>query len=191
LTAQPSTSRTIPPSTSASQFYIQTRSLRSILKPPPKASPYNAGNQPSAHDKLAILARSAATTPYRTGLLARKAGMTAIFDAVTGERIPVTVLVIDRTEVLGHKTLDIHGYWAVMIGFGYRPEQRLTRAELGVFNSQGVAAKEKSGEFKVLGEDGLVPVGTELRADWFQEGQWVDVQGTTKGKGFQGVSTSP
>jgi large subunit ribosomal protein L3 len=114
--------------------------------------------------------------------------MSAIFDPVTGDRIPVTVLVIDRTQVMAHKTLDIHGYWAVVIGYGYRPEYRFKPAELGVFKSAGVAGKEDIGEFKVLGKDGLVDVGTELKADWFQVGQWVDVQGTAKGKGFQGVS---
>jgi large subunit ribosomal protein L3 len=173
-----------------SSFFLQRRSIRSILKPAPQASKYNDGVQPSAHDKLKILARRAATTPKRTGLLARKAGMTAIFDPITGARVPVTVLVVDRTQVIGLKNLDIHGYWAVMIGYGHQPEYRLTRAELGIFKAAGVAGKQEIREFRVFDERGLVPVGTEIRADWFRVGQWVDVQGTTKGKGFQGVSTS-
>jgi large subunit ribosomal protein L3 len=166
----------------------QRRGIRSILKPAPKASPYNDGYQPSAHDKLKILARRAATTPKRTGLLARKAGMTAIFDTISGARVPVTVLVVDRTQVVGLKTLDVHGYWAVAVGYGHKPEYRLSRSEMGNFRAAGVAGKERVGEFKVFDERGLVPVGTEIRADWFRVGQWVDVQGTTKGKGFAGVS---
>jgi large subunit ribosomal protein L3 len=114
--------------------------------------------------------------------------MSAVFDAITGERIPVTVLLIDRVQVVGHKTLDVHGYWANIVGYGHKPEYRMNAAERGVFNSQGVAGKEREGEFKVKGKEGLVEVGTELRADWFKVGQWVDVQGNAKGKGFAGVS---
>jgi large subunit ribosomal protein L3 len=168
----------------------QTRNLRSILKPPRRPSRYNAKKQPTALSAAAAHARKAYTTPQRAGLLATKKGMSAIFEPTTGERIPCTVLQVDRCQVIAHKTAPIHGYWAVVMGSGARKPKRLSFAILGHFAAQGVPPKEKVMEFKVKGEEGLLPVGTVLEPSWFREGQLVDTRSKTKGKGFAGVSCS-
>lgn len=102
--------------------------------------------------------------------------------------MPATVLQVDRCQVLSHKTADRHGYWAVQVGSGYRRPDNLTRPELGHLAGCGVSPKDEIVEFRVKDGRGLVvPVGGELRPDWFTIGQFVDCRSKNKGKGFAGV----
>ncbi|PGG97978.1 50S ribosomal protein L3 [Helicocarpus griseus UAMH5409] len=140
-----------------------------------------------ASSPAAALERKAATLPLRTGALAIKKGMTAIFDPETGERIPCTILQLDRVQVVAHKTRKEHGYWAVAVGCGWKHERAVTRPMLGHFAAQGVAPKRHVSEFRVKDEIGLLPVGEEITADWFQEGQYVDARANSRGMGFAGV----
>lgn len=125
--------------------------------------------------------------PLRTGALAIKQGMTAIYDQETGKRTPCTVLQLDRVQVISHKTLETHGYWAVQVGAGWKKPQRVTGAMLGHFSTAGVSPKRWVQEFRVKDGSGLLGVGEEITADWFQVGQFVDARSDTKGKGFAGV----
>ena len=127
------------------------------------------------------------TLPLRTGALATKKGMTAIFDPENGTRIPCTVLQLDRVEVVSHKTFDKHGYFAVCIGSGYRKPKNISKPLLGHFSVQGVSPKRYTREFRVADETGLIAVGEEIKADWFLVGQFVDSRSHCKGKGFAGV----
>lgn len=129
--------------------------------------------------------------PHRTGLLAAKKGMSAVFDEATGERVPCTVLQVDRCQVVGHKTVRKHGYWAVQVGYGSRKPKNISRPMLGVFAERGVPPKATIMEFRVRSREGLLPVGTVLEPSWFKIGQLVDTRSKTKGKGFAGVSTRP
>lgn len=124
--------------------------------------------------------------PQRTGVLAIKQGMTALFQP-TGERIPCTVLQLDRVQVMGVKTVQRHGYWAVQVGLGYKKPENTKKPMLGHFHVSGVSPKSDIAEFRVKGEEGLLPAGTILKPDHFTEGQYVDVRANCKGKGFAGV----
>jgi large subunit ribosomal protein L3 len=160
----------------------------------PKASRFNYahGKAPLESTTTAALQRRAHSTPLRTGLFALKKGMSAMYDPETGTRTPCTVLQFDRNEVVAHKTRDKNGYWAVQIGAGYRSPGNVTRPMLGHFAVARVPPKRWVGEFKVLGKEGVqVGVGESLGASWFSVGQWVDVRGVSKGKGFAGVSFLP
>ena len=121
----------------------------------------------------------------RSGVIAQKLGMTRVFTD-EGEHIPVTVLRLDQCQVLAHKTADKHGYTALQLGVGKAKVSRLTKAERGNFAVARVEPKRKVAEFRVSPEN-LIAVGTEITADHFVAGQFVDVSGTTIGKGFQGV----
>lgn len=113
--------------------------------------------------------------------------MTALYDPETGKRTPCTVLQIDRNEVVAHKTRDKNGYWAVQIGAGSKTVENTTRPMLGHFAMARVSPKRWVYEFKVLGKEGLgVNVGEKIGASWFEEGQWVDVRGVSRGMGFAG-----
>lgn len=136
--------------------------------------------------KLAAFERKKTVLPRRTGALAIKSGMTGMYDPTTAKRTPCTVLHLDRNQVVAHKRLDVHGYWAVQVGAGSKTEANVTRAMRGHFAQAGVAIKRHLSEFRVRSEDGLVPVGTTITADLFVEGQFVDVRANSKGKGFAG-----
>ncbi|KAL4911668.1 translation protein [Aspergillus aurantiobrunneus] len=135
----------------------------------------------------AALERKANTLPLRTGAVGIKKGMTAIFDPETGKRIPCTVLQLDRVQVIAHKTMDVHGYYAVQIGAGWKHPTNVTKSLLGHFSRQGVSPKRHVHEFRVKDDSGLLPVGQLVNADWFQVGQYVDARSNSKGKGFAGV----
>lgn len=127
------------------------------------------------------------TLPLRTGTLATKKGMTALYDPTTGLRTPCTVLQLDRVQVLSHKTMKEHGYYAVQVGSGSRHPDNITKAMLGHFAACESPPKRSVAEFRVRGRGGLLPVGATVQADHFIPGQYVDTKSTSKGKGFQGV----
>jgi len=121
---------------------------------------------------------------HRTGLIARKEGMTRIFDA-DGRHIPVTVLKIDNCQVTAVKTEESDGYTAVQLGAGKAKIKRVSKANRGHFAKAKVEPKKKLAEFRVT-PGGLLEVGAELSATHFVSGQYVDVTSTSKGKGFAG-----
>ena len=121
----------------------------------------------------------------RTGLIAKKMGMTRVFNA-DGEHLPVTVLQMDACQVVGQRTVDKHGYTALQLGAGVKKAKRVNKAERGYFAKANVEPKMKLAEFRVS-EDNLVDVGAELSAEHFLPGQKVDVTGTSIGKGFAGA----
>ncbi|KAI5955507.1 hypothetical protein KGF57_003639 [Candida theae] len=122
----------------------------------------------------------------RPGLFGIKQGMITWFTS-KGEQIPATVLEIDSVEVIGHKTRDEFGYDANIIGTIDKLKNYPRLHELEMFNKAGTSPKHKFGEFRVRDSANLIPLGTELKADYFAVGQLVDVKGVTKGKGFAGV----
>lgn len=126
------------------------------------------------------------TLPLRTGAMAIKKGMTAVYDE-NGSRVPVTILQLDRNQVVSHKTQKEHGYYAVCVGSGHKHAKNVTKPMLGHFSAQGVSPKRHQHEFRVRDEKGLLPVGEAIQASWFQPGQFVDARSQTKGKGWQGV----
>ncbi|CAA6668941.1 unnamed protein product [Spirodela intermedia] len=123
-------------------------------------------------------------TSQRTGAIAVKCGMTALWNK-WGERVPITVLWLDDNIVSQVKTLDKEGITALQIGAGQKKAKHLTKPELGHFRAQGVPLKRKLKEFPVT-EDALLPIGTPITVRHFVPGQYVDVIGITRGKGFQG-----
>src|SRR6476646_7515307 len=120
----------------------------------------------------------------RSGVIAQKVGMTRVFTE-TGEHIPVTVLKLGKCQVLGHRTKEKNGYVALQLGSGTRKVNNVPKAERGNFAIAKVEPKRKLAEFRVS-EDALIPVGAEITADHFVVGQFVDVTGTSIGKGFAG-----
>jgi large subunit ribosomal protein L3 len=120
----------------------------------------------------------------RSGVLAQKVGMTRLFTE-TGEHVPVTVLRLGNCQVVGHRTKDKNGYVALQLGAGMRKVQSTTKADRGHFAVAKVEPKRKLAEFRV-DEDALIPVGAEITADHFIVGQYVDVTGTSTGKGWAG-----
>ena len=120
----------------------------------------------------------------RSGVIAQKVGMTRVFTE-TGEHIPVTVLKLGNCQVLGHRTTEKNGYVALQLGSGSRKTVYMPKAERGQFAASKVEPKRKLAEFRVS-QEGLIPVGAEIQADHFVPGQFVDVTGTSIGKGFAG-----
>jgi large subunit ribosomal protein L3 len=121
----------------------------------------------------------------RTGLIARKVGMTRVFGAA-GAHVPVTVCAVEACQVVGQRTAEKHGYTAVQLGAGSKKAKRVNKAERGHFAKSNVEPKAILAEFRVS-PDNLVEVGAELSAAHFVPGQRVDVSGTTIGKGFAGA----
>ncbi|CBF77796.1 hypothetical protein AN4308.2 [Aspergillus nidulans FGSC A4] len=175
----------IPQSHAQSAVFVRAFGIRSLN--PPKHSKFNDSPELLKSSPAAALERKANTLPPRTGAIAIKKGMTAIFDPETGKRISCTVLQLDRVQVIAHKTVDVHGYYAVQMGAGWKHPNNVTKSLLGHFSEQGVSPKRHVYEFRVKDEDGLLPVGQLVNADWFHEGQYVDARSNTKGKGFAGV----
>jgi large subunit ribosomal protein L3 len=121
----------------------------------------------------------------RSGVIAKKLGMTRLFMA-DGKQVPVTVLQLDSLQVVAQRTADKDGYTAVQLGAGVAKAKRTTAAQRGHFAKANVAPKRKIAEFRVT-PDCLIDVGAEITADHYLEGQFVDVAGTSVGKGFQGA----
>ena len=121
----------------------------------------------------------------KKALIGKKLGMTQIFDE-NGVVIPVTVIEAGPCVVAQVKTLENDGYEAVQLGFGEVKEKHLNKPVKGHFAKANVAAKKHLREFRLDSIEGI-KVGDELKADVFAAGEKIDVQGTSKGKGFQGV----
>lgn len=118
------------------------------------------------------------------GLLGKKIGMTSVFSA-DGKNVPCTVIEVGPCVVTQIKTLEKDGYEAVQVGFMDKKEKHTTRPEAGHFKKAGVTPKRHLAEFKNF--DTIPELGSTLTVDLFTEGGFVDVVGTSKGKGYQGV----
>lgn len=121
----------------------------------------------------------------KKGLIGKKLGMTQIFDE-KGHAIPVTVILAGPNKVVQIKTNEVDGYSSVQLGFGNVKEKHITKPEKGHFDKFELEYMKHLKEFK-FDNASEYKVGQELNASVFEEGDIVDVQGTTKGKGFQGV----
>lgn len=121
----------------------------------------------------------------RSGIIAKKVGMTRLF-MEDGKQIPVTVLQLDGLQVVAQRTADKDGYTAVQLGAGTARVKRTSQAMRGHFAVAKVEPKRKVAEFRVDPEN-LINVGEEITADHYFAGQYVDVAGTSIGKGFAGV----
>src|SRR5215470_11981886 len=121
----------------------------------------------------------------RSGVIAQKVGMTRIFTAA-GEHVPVTVLKLANVQVVAQRTDEKNGYTALQLGAGTRKPGKVPRAERENFAKAKVEPKRKVAEFRVS-PDNLIEVGAEITADHFVTGQYVDITGTSQGKGFQGA----
>jgi large subunit ribosomal protein L3 len=127
------------------------------------------------------------TTSARLGLVGRKVGMTRIFTA-DGDAVPVTVLDVSNNRVTQIKTPESDGYAAVQVAFGVRRKSRISKPVAGHLAKAGVEAGMVLKEFRVKSEElGGFQVGGKVGVDLFKEGQKVDVQGTSIGKGFAGT----
>ncbi|AZQ69271.1 50S ribosomal protein L3 [Silicimonas algicola] len=121
----------------------------------------------------------------RSGVIAKKVGMTRLF-MEDGRQIPVTVLQLDGLQVVANRTPEKDGYSAVQLGAGTAKAKRTSQAMRGVFSAAKVEPKRKIAEFRV-DPDNLIDVGEEITANHYFEGQFVDVSGTSIGKGFAGA----
>lgn len=120
----------------------------------------------------------------RTGVIAKKLGMTRLF-LEDGKQVPVTVLQLDNLQVVAQRTNDRDGYVALQLGAGEAKAKRVSGPMRGHFAKANVGPKRKIVEFRVT-EDNLVEVGEEIIADHYFAGQFVDIAGTSIGKGFAG-----
>ncbi|RYI36140.1 MAG: 50S ribosomal protein L3 [Acetobacteraceae bacterium] len=121
----------------------------------------------------------------RTGLIAKKLGMTRLFNE-DGSTVPVTVLHLDEVRVIARRTTETDGYDAVQLGIGVAKPKNVTKANRGHFAKAGVEAPKKVVEFRV-GADAALEPGAKLTAAHFVKGQIVDVTGISQGKGFAGA----
>ena len=122
------------------------------------------------------------------GIIGKKLGMTRVFDQEAGSMVPVTVIDVAGNEFVQVKTEEKDGYRAVQVAFDSQKDQRMNKPDLGHLKKHGASAKKYMQEFRI--EDGEETPDFDAGhpgATLFQDGQWIDVIGTTKGKGFQGV----
>ena len=120
----------------------------------------------------------------RTGVIAKKMGMTRLFQA-DGRHVPVTVLQLEEVQVVGRREMDRDGYTAVALGAGVAKAKNVNKPQRAIFGLAEVEPKAKVVEFRVA-EDALLDLGSTISADHFVAGQMVDIQGVTQGKGFAG-----
>lgn len=121
----------------------------------------------------------------RSGVIAKKVGMTRVF-MEDGKQVPVTVLQLDKVEVVANRTIEKDGYSAVQLGAGTAKVKRTSKAMRGHFAVAKVEPKRKIAEFRVASEN-LINVGEEITANHYSAGQYVDISGTSIGKGFAGA----
>ena len=119
-----------------------------------------------------------------SGLIGKKVGMTSIFDE-NGKNIPCTIIEAGPCVVTQVRTKEVDGYDALQLGFDDKAEKRATKAELGHFKKAGTSVKKKVVEFQ--GFEDNYKLGDTITVDFFTEGEFVDLTGVSKGKGFQGV----
>lgn len=122
----------------------------------------------------------------RSGVVGMKIGMMGVYDA-WGERHTCTILQLDNVEVTQVKTPLSEGQLSIQMGISQRKEKRIRKPQVGHFHKAGVDPKRKLVEFQVEEEQCLIPIGTKIDVRHFVPGQYVDVCGTSKGKGFAGV----
>ncbi|MGI9361544.1 MAG: 50S ribosomal protein L3 [Parasphingorhabdus sp.] len=122
----------------------------------------------------------------RTGVIAKKMGMTRLFQE-DGRHVPVTVLSLEECQVVGARNQERDGYFAVQLGAGARKAKNVNKPQREAFAKAEVEPKARVAEFRVESEDALLPVGATITADHFIAGQMVDIQGVTQGKGFAGA----
>ena len=122
----------------------------------------------------------------RTGVIAKKVGMTRLFQE-DGRHVPVTVLALEDCQVVSHRTAETDGYFAVQLGAGEAKQKNVAKPQREHFGKAGVGLKARVAEFRVESEDALVPVGATISAEHFVAGQKVDITGHTQGKGFAGA----
>jgi large subunit ribosomal protein L3 len=122
----------------------------------------------------------------RTGVIAKKVGMTRLFQE-DGRHVPVTVLALEDCQVVSHRTEDRDGYVALQVGSGEAKQKNVAKPQREHFAKAQVSLKKKVAEFRLSGEDALLPVGSTISAEHFIAGQMVDVTGHTQGKGFAGA----
>ncbi len=120
----------------------------------------------------------------RTGVIAKKMGMTRLFQA-DGRHVPVTVLQLEDVQVVGRREMERDGYTAVALGAGKAKAKNVNKPQRAIFGLAEVEPKAKVVEFRVA-EDALLDLGATVSADHFVAGQMVDIQGVTQGKGFAG-----
>ena len=125
------------------------------------------------------------TAAKRTGVIAKKLGMTRIFSA-EGLHVPVTAILIDGCQVVDVRTEESHGYTAIQLGSGAAKPKNVSKAERGHFARVGVEPKQKVVEFRVT-PDALLEIGSTIGANHFAVGQYIDVCGTSIGRGFAGA----
>ena len=121
----------------------------------------------------------------RSGVIAKKLGMTRLF-LEDGKQVPVTVLQLENLQVVSQRTADKDGYTAVQLGAGNAKAKNTTEPMRGHFAKANVAPKRTMAEFRVSPEN-LIDVGAEITADHYLAGQFVDIAGTSIGKGFAGA----
>jgi large subunit ribosomal protein L3 len=121
-----------------------------------------------------------------SGIIGKKVGMTSLFDA-NGKNIACTVIEAGPCYVTQIKTKEVDGYDAIQLAFDDKKEKHTTKAELGHFAKAGITPKRKLVEFTRFEEGHRKAFGDEVLVDIFQEGEFLDIVGTSKGKGFQGV----
>jgi large subunit ribosomal protein L3 len=122
----------------------------------------------------------------RTGVIAKKVGMTRLFQE-DGRHVPVTVLALEDCQVVSHRTADRDGYVALQVGSGEAKQKNVAKPQREHFAKAQVPLKKKVAEFRVETEEALLPVGSTISAEHFVAGQMVDVTGHTQGKGFAGA----
>ncbi len=166
--------------------HTSKRSIKSISTPQNNRFNKGQGLPRLGASIEAALERKAYTTPLRTGGLGTKKGMSAVYDTETGRRQAVTIVQMDRVQVVAHKTRDKDGYYAVQVGSGWKHPSNVTRPLLGHYADHGVSPKRHLVEFKVRDEKGLLGVGEMIGAGWFQKGQFVDARANSRGMGFAG-----
>ena len=122
----------------------------------------------------------------RTGVIAKKVGMTRLFQE-DGRHVPVTVLALEDCQVVSHRTQERDGYVALQVGSGEAKQKNVAKPQREHFAKASVPLKRRVAEFRLESEEGLMPVGSTISAEHFLDGQKVDITGYTQGKGFAGA----
>ncbi|MEZ5694918.1 MAG: 50S ribosomal protein L3 [Sphingomonadaceae bacterium] len=122
----------------------------------------------------------------RTGVIAKKVGMTRLFQE-DGRHVPVTVLALEDCQVVSHRTTERDGYVALQVGSGEAKQKNVAKPQREHFAKAQVPLKMRVAEFRLDSEEALLPVGATISADHFVAGQKVDITGHTQGKGFAGA----